>query len=78
MGLKKYNNLITSGRWSTKYRKGAQILDLVGVLYKIMAENKKSIEKSDRSNRDSIPPTKGETDYTRERHRNVDRKEYWK
>ena len=35
MALKKYNNLLTSGKWSTKDPKDAQILDLVGVAQKL-------------------------------------------
>ena len=31
MAMKRYNNLLTSGKWSTKYPTDDQILDLVGV-----------------------------------------------
>ena len=31
MALNNYNNLLTSGRWSTNYTKDAKILALVGV-----------------------------------------------
>ena len=56
MALKKYNNLLTSGRWSTKDPKDAQILDLVGVAQKLSDDLNKS---SDKYNRGS---TKGEPD----------------
>ena len=46
MGLKKYNNLPTSGRWSTKDPKDAQVLALVGVTQKIADDSTKSSDKS--------------------------------
>ena len=55
MSLKNYNNLPTSGRWSTNDPKDAQILDLVGVDQKLAYELNKESEKY---NRDS---TKGES-----------------
>ena len=60
MSLKNYNNLLTSGRWSTKDPKDAQILDLVGLDQKIADDSKKLSEKSNTSNRDT---TKGEPSY---------------
>ena len=41
MALKKYNNLLTSGMWSTKYLKDSQILALVGVAQKLVDGSKK-------------------------------------
>ena len=35
MALKKYNNLLTSGRWTNKGPKDSQILALVGVAQKL-------------------------------------------
>ena len=61
--LKKYNNQITSGRWSTKYPKDAQTLALVWVDQKISDDSKKSSEKSNTSN---IDTTKGEPAYIRD------------
>ena len=57
MALKKYNNLLTSGRWYTKYPNDAQLMDIVGVAQKLADYSKKS---SDKSNRES---TKGEPSY---------------
>ena len=45
MALNKYNNLLTSGRWSTKDPKDAQILDLVGVAQKFADKTNNSSEK---------------------------------
>ena len=45
MALKKYNNLITSGSWSTKDPNDDQILSLVGMSQKISDDSKKSSEK---------------------------------
>ena len=56
MALKNYNNLLTSGKWSTKDPKDAQILDLVGGSQKIADDSKKSSEKYNTSNRET---TKG-------------------
>ena len=53
MALKKYNNLLTSWRWSTKYTEGAQILILVGVEQNLAYDSKKSSEKSNTSNRET-------------------------
>ena len=50
MSLKKYNNLLTSERWSSKYPKDAHILVLFGVSQNLADESKKS---SDESNRDT-------------------------
>ena len=41
MALNKYNNLLTSGRWSTNYTKDAKILALVGKSQKIADYYKK-------------------------------------
>ena len=61
--LKKYNNLLTLGRWSNKDPKDDQILALVGVAQKIADEYKKPPEKSNTPNRES---TKGELAYIRD------------
>ena len=50
MDLKNYNNLLTSGRWSTKYLKGSQILTLVEVDQNLANDSKKLSEKSNTSN----------------------------
>ena len=50
-GLQRYNSLLTYVRWPTKGTKGAQILDLVGVVKKFMEENKNPMEGSDRNNK---------------------------
>ena len=60
MALNKYNNLLTSGRWSTKDPKDAQILDLVGVAQKFADKTNKSSEKY---NKDS---SKGEPAYIKD------------
>ena len=39
--LNNYNNLLTSGRWSTKYPKDDKILALVGVYQKLADGSKK-------------------------------------
>ena len=57
MDLKKYNNLLTSGRWYNKDTKVDKILDITEVPPKLADESKKSYEKSNTSNRES---TKGE------------------
>ena len=44
MSLKKYNNLLTSGRWSKNNTKYAQIIYLVGVYQKISDESMKLYE----------------------------------
>ena len=41
MYLKNYNNLLTSGRWSTKDPKDSQILALVLVSQKLAYDSKK-------------------------------------
>ena len=56
MVLKKYDNPLTSGRWSTKDSKDAQILALVGVAKKLMDDYKKSYKYNRGFNRES---TKG-------------------
>ena len=63
MALKKYNNLITLGRWYTKDTKDSQILSLVGVDQKLVDDSNKSSDKSNTSNRDT---TKVEPDYIRD------------
>ena len=60
MDLKKYNNLITSGRWCTKDPKDAQILTPVVLDQKLVDDSKKTSEKSNRE------PTKGESYYIRD------------
>ena len=42
MALNKYNNLLTSGRWSTKDTKDNQILALVKMDQKLAGESKKA------------------------------------
>ena len=42
MDIKKYNNLLTLGRWYTKGPKDANILDLFTVYQKIMEDSKKT------------------------------------
>ena len=44
MSLKKYNNLLTLGRWYIKDSKYAKILSIVGVDQKLM-ESKKTLDK---------------------------------
>ena len=51
MALKKYNNLLTSGRWSNKDTKDDQILALVGLAQNLADDSKKASEKSNTSNR---------------------------
>ena len=48
MDLKKYNNQITSGKWTNKDTKYDQILNIVGVAQKLADESNKSSEKSNR------------------------------
>ena len=60
MALNKYNNLLTSGIWSTKYPKDDNIMALVGVDWKLADDSKKSYDKSNRY------PTKGEPAYIRD------------
>ena len=52
MYLKKYNTLLTLGRWSNKDPKDDQILALVGVAQNIADDSNKSTEKSNTSNRE--------------------------
>ena len=52
IALKKYNNILTSGRCSKKDTKDVQILSLVGVSQKIADNSKTSYEKPNTSNRD--------------------------
>ena len=56
MDLKKYNNLLTSGRWYNKYTKYSKIIALVGVNQKIVDNSNKSCDKSTTYTRES---TKG-------------------
>ena len=58
--LKKYNRLLTSGRWSTEDPKYEQILDLVGLAHKLMNESKKTYNMSNKES------TKGEPAYIRD------------
>ena len=48
MSLKKYNNLLTSERWYSKYPKDAHILALFGFYQKLMDDSKKTSHKSNR------------------------------
>ena len=63
MVLKKYNNLLTPGRWSNKDPKDSHILALLGVAQKLSYDSKKSSKKYNTSNRES---TKGDPAYTRD------------
>ena len=63
MALKNHNNLLTSGRWSNKDSKYAQILALLGVAQHLVEDSKKSSEKSITYNRKS---TKKDPDYIRD------------
>ena len=63
MDLKKYNNLLTSGRWSTNDTNDDKILALLGVAQNIAYDSNKSTDKSNTSNMDT---TKGESDYTKD------------
>ena len=58
MALKKYNNILTSGRLYNKNPKDYKILDIVGVAQKLADDSNKSSGKSKTSNSES---TKGET-----------------
>ena len=60
MDLKRYNNLLTSGRWYNKNPKDAHILALVRVYQKLADDSKKSSEKYNKD------PTKGEPSYIRD------------
>ena len=60
MTLNKYNNLLTSGRWSNKDPKDAHILSLVGLDQNLAEDSKKSYKKS------NMDPTKIEPDYIRD------------
>ena len=51
--MKKYNNLLTSCRWSNKDPKDAQILSLVVVAQKIAYNSKELSEKSNTFNMES-------------------------
>ena len=53
MALKKYNKLLTSGRWNNKDNKDSHILTLVGVAQKLADESNKLCEKYNTSKRDS-------------------------
>ena len=59
MALKKYNNPIISGRWSTKEPNNYNILALFGVSHKLMDDSKKAQDKSIKES------TKVELVYTR-------------
>ena len=48
MSLKKYNNLLTSERWYSKYPKDTHILALFGFYQKLMDDSKKTSHKSNR------------------------------
>ena len=61
--LKKYNNLLTSGRWSKIDNNNYHILDFIGLAQKVTDNSDKSPEKSNAYNRD---PTMGEPAYTRD------------
>ena len=63
MSLKNYNNLLTSGRWSTKDPKDSNILALVGVAQNLADDTKIYYEKYNTSNKDT---TTGESVYTRD------------
>ena len=56
MELKKYNNLLTSGRWYNKDPKYSKIIALVGVNQTISENSNKSYDKSTTYRRES---TKG-------------------
>ena len=60
MNLKKYNNLLTSVRWSTMYPNDSHNLALVGVAQKIINPSKKTPDKYKRD------PKKGEPYYIRD------------
>ena len=55
--LKKNNNIISFGMWSTKKPEYAQILALVGLSHNIVGESKKSLDKSNRNNRETSSST---------------------
>ena len=59
-GLENYKNILTSGRWSNKDTKDAQIITLVGVYQKPFKNSKKLSEKSSREY------TKGDSSYMRD------------
>ena len=63
IALKKYKNLITSGRWFNKDPKDSQILSLVGVAQKLSENSKKTPDKSNTYNRES---TKADPAYIRD------------
>ena len=63
MVLKRYNNLLTPWRWSTKDSKDAQILALVGAEQNLADDYKKPSDKYDTSEREI---TKGEVAYIRD------------
>ena len=60
MALKKYNNLLTSGRWSNKDPK---YLSILGVAQNLVDGSNKS---SDKSNTSKTESTKGEIAYIRD------------
>ena len=57
MVLKKYNNVLTSGRWFNKYPKDSKILDLFVVAQKLADDSKVSSEKSNRESKKGFRPT---------------------
>ena len=56
MALKKYNNILTWGRWSNKDTKDAQILALVGVAHKLANDSKITSEDPSREST-KVEPT---------------------
>ena len=63
MVVKKYINLLTSGRWSNKDPTDSNILALLGVDQKLAYESNKSSEKSNTPTKES---TKGEPAYIKD------------
>ena len=63
MALKKYNNLLNSGRWSAKDPKDSHILTLLLVAQNLTDDSKKSSAESNNSNRET---TKGKTAYIKD------------
>ena len=60
LSLKKYNNLLISGRWYNKFTKDAQILALFGVSQNLVYYSKKAYDKPTRET------TKGDPAYIRD------------
>ena len=63
MALKKYYNILASGRWYNKDHKDDKILSIVGVVQKLADESKKL---SERSNTSNMETTKGYPSYIRD------------